>query len=100
MTPEQYTKIKAHEYLMRFKNLGLTWEKSQDCALILVQALADQYLKTTKDTPDRIAYAKQNFDNLISCINAFLKGRDYVEIPIEEIAALKSCKKSQVLITY
>lgn len=100
MTPEQYTKLKAHEYLMRFHNMGLTWKKAQDAAIVLVLALCDQYLKTTNDPPDRQAKRRQDFDNLVTCINAFLPARNYIEIPIEELAALKKCKKDQILIIY
>lgn len=101
MTPEKYTKLKAHEYIMRFQNLGIPLKKAQDAANLLVMALCDQWLKTNKNaSPELRQKALQNFETLISNINAYLPGRDYITIPIEEIAALKGCKKSQVLITY
>jgi len=103
-TKEQYIKLLAHDFLMRYKNLGLTWEKAQDAAHILILALCDQYLKVTKDTPkdtpQQKLEARQMFEALAKGLNDYRPGRDYVEVSIDEIAALKGCSKSQILITY
>lgn len=100
MTKEQRTKIFAHELFMRFKNLGIPDKKAQDAAIVCILAMCDQYLKITKDTPDVITQKQYDFTQLIKCLNDFFPGRNYVEVPIEELAALKNCKKDQILITY
>lgn len=100
MTKDQRTKLFAHELFMRFKNLGLPDKKAQDAAIVCILAMCDQYLRITNDSPKRIAEKQNDFQQLIKCLNDYLIGRNYVEIPIEEIAALKNCKKDQILITY
>jgi hypothetical protein len=85
---------------MRFKNLGITHNKAQNAAITCVLALTDQYLKLTKESPEAIAQRRAQFDRLVKDINDYHAGRDYVEVPIEEIAALKNCKKDQILIIY
>jgi len=52
MTPEKATKLKAHEYIMRFKNMGITWEKSKLAAVVLVLELKQQYFKRFTGTDD------------------------------------------------
>jgi|SRR6478735_7234646 len=98
MTNEQKSKLFAHELYMRFKNLGITHNKAQNAAITCVLALADQYIKLTKETPEVIAQRRTQFDRLVKDINDYHAGRSYVEVSIEEIAALKGCKKDQILI--
>jgi hypothetical protein len=93
-TDEQYIKLKAHEYYMRFKNLGLTHERAQDATHLLILALCDQYLKINKDTPEDQQKAMQRFEQLAKGLNDYFHGRDYVEVNIKEIAALKGCHKN------
>jgi hypothetical protein len=100
MTKEQHIKLFAHELFMRFKNLGIPDKKAQDAAIVCILAMSDQYIKITKDTPDKIAEKQADFGQLIKCLNDYFVGRNYVEVPIEEIATLKNCKKDQILITY
>ena len=99
-TEEQYIKLKAHEYYMRFKNLGLTHERAQDATHLLILALCDQYLKITKDTPEEQQKARQRFEMLAKGLNDYFHGRKYVEVSIKEIAELKNCHKNQILIIY
>lgn len=100
MTKEQRIKLFAHDLFMRFKNLGITDKKAQDAAIVCILSLCDQYLKLTKDSPDKIAEKQNDFEQLIKGLNDYFPGRNYVEVSIEEIAALKNCKKDQILITY
>ena len=100
MTKEQRTKLFAHELFMRFKNLGIPDKKAQDAAIVCILALCDQYLKLTKDPPEKIAEKQADFGHLVKCLNDYFPGRNYIEVPIEEITALKNCKKDQILITY
>lgn len=99
-TDEQYIKLKAHEYYMRFKNLGLTHERAQDATHLLILALCDQYLKINKDTPEDQQKAMQRFEQLSKGLNDYFHGRNYVEVNIKEIAALKGCHKNQIIIVY
>jgi hypothetical protein len=71
MTPEKYTKLKAHEYIMCFKNLGISWEKSKLAAIALHLRLKEQYLKHATLTPEQRSKALVNFDRLESDINAY-----------------------------
>lgn len=104
VTPEQASKEFAFSLYTRFKNLGLTHQKAQDAAHTCILALTDQYLKlskgTARDNPDARKKAMENFQRLAKDLNDYFAGRKYVEVPIEEIAALKGCKKDQVLIIY
>jgi hypothetical protein len=100
MTREQRIKIFSHDLFMRFKNLGIPDKKAQDAAIVCILAMCDQYLKITKDPPDKMAEKQADFGQLIKDLNDYFAGRNYVEVPIEEIAALKNCKKDQILITY
>jgi hypothetical protein len=100
MTKEQRTKIFAHDLFMRFKNLGIPDKKAQDAAIVCILAMCDQYLKLTQDPPERVAEKQNDFQQLIKSLNDYFPGRNYVEIPISELTALKNCKKDQILITY
>ena len=53
MTPEKATKLKAHEYIMRFKNMGISWEKSKLAAIVLVLELKAQYLRRFTGTEEQ-----------------------------------------------
>lgn len=98
---DEYTvKLKAHEYYMRFKNLGLTHEKAQDAAHVLIMTLREQYNKINRDTPEEQQKARDRFDRLAKDLNDYFNGRHYVEININELAEAMHCKKSQVLIIY
>lgn len=100
MTKEQRTKVFAHDLFMRFKNLCIPDKKAQDAAIVCILAMHDQYLKITTDPPDKQEEKRADFGELIRALNGYFAGRNYIEIPIEELAALKNCKKDQILITY
>jgi hypothetical protein len=100
MTKEQHIKLFAHDLFMRFKNLGIPDKKAQDSAIVCILAMCDQYLKITTDPPEKIAEKQADFEQLIKCLNDYFPGRNYIEVPIEEITTWKNCKKDQILITY
>ena len=100
MTKEQHIKLFAHDLFMRYKNLGIPDKKAQDAAITCILAMCDQYLKITNDPPEKKEEKQADFGQLIKCLNDYFPGRNYVEIPIEEITAWKNSKKDQILITY
>ncbi|MGN6416154.1 MAG: hypothetical protein ACTHMC_01590 [Pseudobacter sp.] len=71
MTPEKQIRLKAHYYIMRFRNQGITWEKSKVAAIILVIELRDLYLKHFRGTPEQRQKAYDNFARLEHAINAY-----------------------------
>lgn len=100
MTKEQRIKLFAHELFMRYKHVGLSDKKAQDAAIVCILAMSDQYMKITTDPPEKREEKLADFGQLVKCLNDYLPGRQYTEIPIEEIAAWKNCKRDQILITY
>lgn len=98
MTEQQYIKTFAHQLYMRFSNLGITHNKAQNAAITCVLAMVDQYLKITKDTPDKIREQRQRFERLITDINDYFAGRNYINVNIEEIAKLKGCRPDEIKI--
>lgn len=71
MTPEKATKLKAHEYIMRFKNMGISWEKSKLAAVVLVIELKAQYFRRFAGTEDQKKNALAHFERLEHDINAY-----------------------------
>lgn len=71
MTPEKATKLKAHEYIMRFKNMGISWEKSKLAAVVLVIELKAQYFRRFTGTEDQMNKALAHFERLEHDINAY-----------------------------
>jgi S-adenosylmethionine synthetase len=100
MTEEYKLKKRAHDIYMRFLNLGIPHQKAQNAAITCVMALVDQYVKINKDTPEKQIEQRARFEKLINNINDYFAGRKYIEVTIEEIAALKGCNKDEVFINH
>ncbi|THU34258.1 hypothetical protein FAM09_24885 [Niastella caeni] len=71
MTAEKAIKLKAHEYIMRFKNVGISWDKSKLAAVVLVLELKQQYFKRFKGTENDIVKAISHFEKLEHDIQAY-----------------------------
>lgn len=71
MTTAKATKLKAHEYIMRFKNVGISWEKSKLAAIVLVLELKAQYFRRFIGTEEQKQNALTHFQRLEHDINAY-----------------------------
>lgn len=71
MTAEKATKLKAHEYIMRFKNVGISWEKSKLAAVVLAIEIKEKYFKRFKGNEDERKKAIAHFERLEHDIQAY-----------------------------
>lgn len=71
MTPEKYIKPKAHSYIMKFNNLGISFSLSKLAAVAMVIELEEQFLKRAGLTDKERQNASANFEKLRKAITAF-----------------------------
>jgi hypothetical protein len=84
MTREEYSKKKAHEILMRFKDIGLPWHRAKDAAMLHVLLLQEQFIKKhTGNAADRVR-AVQAFTKLTKDISDFI-GADKTSKQYEQL---------------
>lgn len=71
MTTAKAIKLKAHAYIMKFNNMGISWKKAQLCAVVLVAELREQYFKNYQGTAAEKDIKAGAFDQLEKAIKAF-----------------------------
>jgi hypothetical protein len=71
MTEAKAIKLKAHAYIMKFKNLGISWDKSKLAAVAMALELSDQYFRNFSGTDEARKKSVARYEQLIHDINAY-----------------------------
>ncbi len=71
MTREKYIKAKGMEYINRFRNVGIGYEKAKLAAIVLVVELRESYLKSFKGTEAEKEKRLDDFELLEKGIKAY-----------------------------
>lgn len=66
-TPEKIIKLKGVEYINKFRNFGVSLEKSKNCAVFLVMELKTNYQKNFGGDRAKL----EAFDKLVRAIEAY-----------------------------
>jgi hypothetical protein len=71
MTPEKAIKLKGMEYINRFRNVGISLDKSKLAAVVLAVELKENFISKYPGTPAEKQKKIDQFDLLIKGIEAY-----------------------------